>query len=227
MAAASKKLAVLRELLAARFPTVPRTVGRILPTGIAAVDEAAGGLPLGAVTELVCAGPSCGGQLFLGQLLAITRGARIRVALVDSTDAFDPNSHPVDHLAHLIWIRCRDTPAALQATDLLARDANLGLVLLDLRDAPEPELRRIPNRQWYRLQRAVEPTDLALVVTTSRPSVASAQLRLVLERAHAGTELDTGRPHLVAQLSPTLKRQRLSLDMLETLSRPNGQAATA
>ncbi|HEX2854017.1 MAG TPA: hypothetical protein VHO24_12325 [Opitutaceae bacterium] len=209
MAAASKKLAALRDLLAARFPTVPRTAGRTLPTGIAAVDEATGGLPLGAVTELVSTQPSCGGQLFLGQLLAATRAARIRVALVDSTDSFDPNSHPPDHLAHLIWIRCRDIPAALQAADLLARDANLGLVLLDLRDAPEHELRRIPNRQWYRLQRAVEPTDLALIVTTPRPSVASAQLRFVLGNSPTDTELETERPRLVAQLAPSLQRQRL------------------
>lgn len=209
MSAAPEKLAALRHLLAERFPTVPRTIGRVLSTGITAVDEAAGGLPLGAVTELVCAGPSCGGQLFTGQLLAITRAARIRVALVDRTDCFDPRSYPADHLAHLIWIRCCDTPAALQATDLLARDANLGLVLLDLRDAPESELRRIPNRQWYRLQRAVEPTDLALVVTTSRPGVASAQLRLVLGNSPADTELETERRHLVARLAPALQRQRL------------------
>ena len=63
-------------------------------------------------------------------------------------------------------------------TDLLARDANLGLVVLDLRHAPEAELRRIPNRQWYLLQRAVEATDLALVIITPRILVSWAQLRL-------------------------------------------------
>ena len=61
------------------------------------------------------------------------------------------------------------TTTALQAADLVARDANLGLVMLDLRRAPDADLRRIPGPQWYRLQRAVEPTDLALVVETPRP----------------------------------------------------------
>lgn len=210
MAAAPAKLATLRHLLAERFPTIPRTVGRVLPTGIATLDETAGGLPLGAVTELVCSAPSCGAQLFIGQLLAATRANRIRVALVDSRDSFDPSSYSTDQLAHLIWVRCRDTSQALHAADLLARDANLGLVLLDLRDSPEAELRRIPNRQWYRLQRAVEPTDLALLVNTRRARVGSAQLRLELAQTYPSAAFDAERPHLTAQLTPALQRQRLA-----------------
>jgi hypothetical protein len=209
MAAAPEKLAALRHLLAERFPTVPRTVGRVLPTGIGTIDDVAGGLPLGAVTELVCAAPSCGGQLLVAQLLAATRAHRIRVGLVDCMDRFDPGSCPPDQLAHLLWVRCHDTPQALQVTDLLARDANLGLVFLDLCDAPEVELRRIANRQWYRFQRAVEPGDLALLVKTPRAMVSSAQLRLVLDRSHGSEAFDTECPHLIAQLSPMLQRQRL------------------
>src|SRR4030095_13582674 len=91
-----------------------------------------------------------------------------RVALIDSTDSFDPGSFPTDQSAHLLWVRCSSTTTALQAADLIARDANLGLVVLDLRRAPEADLRRIPGPQWYRLQRAVEPTDLALVIETPR-----------------------------------------------------------
>src|SRR6185436_18590070 len=95
------------------------------------------------------------------------------------------------------------------AADLLARDANLGLVVLDLRRAPESDLRRIPGPQWYRLQRAVEPTDLALVVFTPRPSVPSAQLRLVLAQSHSAAALETEQPALISSLTPTLQRQRL------------------
>ncbi len=209
MAAVPEKLAALRHLLAERFPTAPRPAGRVLPTGIPALDEVAGGVPLSAVTEIVCAVPSCGSHLLLGQLLAATRATRTRVALVDSTDSFDPSSFAEDLLAHLVWVRCAGTAAALQAADLLARDANLGLVLLDLRRAPEAELRRTPATQWYRLQRAVEPTDLALVVETPRPSVPSAQLRLVLDTAHDASALDHPRPSLTHQLAPALQRQRL------------------
>jgi hypothetical protein len=209
MTAAPEKLAALRHLLAERFPNMPRAAGGVLSTGIAAIDSATGGLPLSAVTEIVCAAPSCGGHLMLGQLLAITRRDRLRVALIDSTDSFDPSSYPEDLLKHLLWVRCSSTAMALQAADLVARDANLGLVILDLRRAAEADLRRIPGPQWYRLQRAVEPTDLALVVETPRASVPSAQVRFVLGSSHDFSSLDQERPALVAELTPSLQRQRL------------------
>jgi hypothetical protein len=208
MPAAPETLAKLRRQLAERYPTAPRAAARALRTGLAAVDDAAGGLPLGAVTEIVCAAPSCGSHLLLGQLLAATRATCTRVALVDATDSFDPSSFPVDLFVHLVWVRC--TPAtALAATDLLTRDANLGLVVLDLRDLAERELRRTPASFWYRLQRAVEPADLALVVITPRASVPSAQLRFVLNSSHTVAALESERPALSATLAPALQRQRL------------------
>src|SRR3954464_12085479 len=120
--AAPERLTALRHLLAERFPTATRPPGRVLRTGLRAVDEATGGLPLSAVTEIVCAAPSCGGHLLLGQLLALTRTSRTRVALVDGTDSFDPCSFSEDLLAHLLWVRCTKTSEALSAVDLLARD---------------------------------------------------------------------------------------------------------
>ena len=54
MPAAPEKLAALRHLLAERFPTAPRVTARALRTGLAAIDDPTGGLPLGAVTEIVC-----------------------------------------------------------------------------------------------------------------------------------------------------------------------------
>lgn len=209
MSSAPAKLAALRHLLAERFPTAARSAGRVRATGIPAIDDATGGLPLGALTEIVCAAPSCGGHLLLGQLLAATRVTRTRVALVDSTDAFDPGSFPSDLLAHLVWVRCAGTTPALHAADLLARDANLGLVVLDLRRAPAADLRRISGPQWYRLQRAVEPADLALVVQTPCASVPSAQLRFQLAASHSLAALDLDRTVLTTQLQPTLQRQRL------------------
>ena len=211
MPPAPPSVAALRQLLAERFPSVHRTAGRVLPTELPAWDEpAGGGLPLGAVTEVVCASPSCGGQLLLGQLLAVTRARRQRVALVDCTDAFDPASFPADLLAHLVWVRGnQDVAAALAATDLLARDANLGLVLLDLRRAALTALRRTPPTLWYRLQRAVEGTDLALVVETPCPLVASAQLRFELTRPLPWTVLEAERPGVLPQLQPVMARHRI------------------
>ncbi|MBL9200068.1 MAG: hypothetical protein JNL39_06145 [Opitutaceae bacterium] len=228
MAATPETLAALRRQLAARFPAALSKPGRALCTGIPALDEAAGGVPLAAVTELACTAPSVGSKLFLAQLLAVARAGCTRVALIDAADSFDPESLPADQLSHLVWVRCpraadlgsktTATSIALQAADLLARDANFGLVVLDLRRAPEADLRRIPGPLWYRLQRAVEPTDLALVVLTPRPSVPSAQLRLILDTPAGPGALAADRDPLAARLVPTIQRQRLALDRLEGAS---------
>ena len=211
MFAAPEKLASLRHLLAERFPTVPRHAGRVLSTGIPALDAARGGLPLGALTECVAAHPSSGGHLMLAQLLAVTRVQRQRMALIDATNCFDPGSLPEDQLVHLLWVRCHTTAQAVQAVDLVARDANLGLVCLDLRYASPADLRRIPGSQWYRLQRAAEPADLALLVLTPIACVPSAEVRFVLDHSHSLADLDEERPALTAKIHATLDRQRRSI----------------
>ncbi len=226
MTAASEKLAALRRQLAERFPSTHHQPGRALRTGIPALDEITGGLPLAAITELVCAAPSSGSHLLLAHLLAITRTGRTRVALIDSANSFDPGSMPGDLLTHVLWVRCHRPSApvsksitlALHATDLLVRDSNFGLVVLDLRCTPETDLRRIPSPQWYRFQRAVEATDIALIVVTPRAAVPSAQLRLLLNIAHDATALISERPTLIVRLAPVLQRQRFSLD-------PSGNAS--
>ena len=210
MPAAPVQLAALRQLLAERFPSAPRTAGHVLPTGIATLDTSAGGLPLSAVTEVVCAAPSCGSRLLFSQLLVATRALRGRVALVDLDDTFDPASHAPDLLAHLVWVRSGTVAEALTAADILVRDANLLLVVLDLRCAAETELRRTPATTWYRLQRAVESGDLALVACTPRPLVPSAQLRLVLAQPQPFVALEGERAALAAALAPAVQRQRFT-----------------
>jgi len=203
-------LSSLRQLLAERFPQAARIDGRVLATGLPAIDESVGGVPCGTLTEVVCAAPSCGSELLLGELLRSTRESCGRVALVDAHDSFDPQSWPEDWLMHLVWARCEDTAKALQAADILARDANFQLLIVDVRLAPLAELRRTPASFWYRLQRAVEPSDLALVVFTPRATVPSAGLRLQLDRSHTLSALDESRPVLAATLAPAVQRQRIA-----------------
>ncbi len=208
---ATDKLAALRHLLEERFPAAPRPPAPVLATGIAALDAETGGLPRRAITELVARGPSCGSQLLLGQLLAVTRADPQRVALIDACDQFDPASFAADLLQHLVWVRGHSLASALAAADLIVRDANFALVLLDLRDVAAPELRRTPATFWYRLQRAVATTDLALVIITRHACIPSALLRFELERSASLSELATGRPALLAQLAPIIRRQRRAL----------------
>lgn len=191
------------------LPGRPDRTGQVLPTGLAAVDEVlGGGLPQGAVTEIVGAVPSCGSQLLFAQLLVASREARQRVALVDADDAFDPASHDPDLYRHLVWVRCAGVTPALQATDLIVRDANFGLVVLDLRHAEARTLRRTPSTLWYRLQRAVASSALVLLVLTARPTVPSAQLRLELARSFVLDALAAERAGLAARLAPVVQRQR-------------------
>ena len=210
MSAPVATLSSLRQLLAERFPQATRTDSRVLATGIPAIDQSVGGVPCGALTEIVCAAPSCGSQLLLGELLRSTREACGRVALVDAHNSFDPQSWPEDWLRHVVWVRGNDTAVALQAADILARDANFQLLVLDVRLAPLAELRRTPASFWYRLQRAVEPSDLAMVVFTPKATVASAELRLQLDRSHEFLAMEETRPSLALALSPVLQRQRLT-----------------
>ena len=168
MRGSPESLAALRLLLAERFPQAAPRPAAVLPTGVAAIDEAGdGGLPLGGITEVVAPAPSSGGQLLISHLLAATRARRMRAALVDALDAFDPQSHEPSLLQHLVWVRCRTLDEAMHAADILVRDANLALVMVDLRGLAWRALRGVPATTWYRLQRALERTDMAMVVFTA------------------------------------------------------------
>lgn len=209
--APAASLSSLRQLLADRFPQASRPSGGVLPTGVPSVDDAVGGLPRPALTELVCAEPSAGGHVFLAQLLATLRALPGRVALIDACDQFDPQSFPHEHeLDHLLWIRCRTPADALPVADLLARETNLNLVVLDLASVPLFQLKRIPAASWYRLQRAISQTDLAFLALTPAAIVSSAQLRLQLDRPHRLRDLSVERPHLAVDLAVSVERRRLA-----------------
>lgn len=213
MSAPAPSLAALRQLLSTRFPQATRSPTHCLPTGIASLDEATGGLPRHALTELVCSAPSCGSQLFLGQILHTVRAQTGRAALIDSADSFDPTSWPADDLQCLVWLRCRTETEAMAVADLFARDANLDLVLLDLRCSAPRELRRIPATTWYRLQRALEQTNASLLVLTPAALVPSAQLRLALDQSLPIAAQSTERPQLITALAVSVQRQRLSANL--------------
>jgi recombination protein RecA len=86
----------------------PRTIRPVAATGIQAVDDLLeGGLPLGAITEIV--GPECSGRtsLALSFLAQMTQAEKV-CAWIDVADALDPESAAaagVD-LSRLLWVRC-------------------------------------------------------------------------------------------------------------------------
>ncbi len=183
--AASSKVLDLRKLLAERFPQGIAQRSGCLTTEIAPLDEVTGGgIPTGAITELVSAHASTGSAGLIHALLHKTQRDRGFLALIDGRDSFDPSaSREIDNrtLQHLLWVRCHDATEAVKAADLLLRDGNFRLVILDLVLNATAELRRIPQTSWYRLQRLVEPSAAALLVLARQTLISSAQLKLVLE----------------------------------------------
>lgn len=172
-------LAALRTLVSAWTPP-PRRDGAGVATGVRALDEAlAGGLPPGRLTELVSA-PGAGGQTVLAQLLASLRADRRRLALIDAADAFAPGALPPDDLRHLVWARARTLAEALAVADILVRDGNFAVVVLDLRDVPARDLQRTPASSWHRLHRLAERQPAAVLVQSSRPVVPAVAWRLAL-----------------------------------------------
>lgn len=173
------KIIELRELLAEKYPTAPPRSGGYLPTSVTHLDDTLrGGLPLGGMTEITCAG---GGGLLLSALVSSTLRRRGLLALIDGSDAFDPAGFPAAALSRLLWVRSQSTAQAIQAADLLLRDGNLNLVVMDLRSVRAQELQKIPATSWYRLQRVVEPAATAFVVLTSKPLVVGARPRVMLD----------------------------------------------
>ena len=180
--AASRQIIDLRNLLAERFQTTtnPPLAAGELTTGLEVLDRN-GGLAKGAITELMSAPPSAGSALLIHCLLEVARRKQFFLALVDGSDSFDVSSAGQTALAHLLWVRCEGATQAMKAADLLLRDGNFALVVLDLVLNTAEELRRIPATSWYRLQRLVEGSTTAFLVMSWHNLVPSARTKLVLE----------------------------------------------
>jgi recA bacterial DNA recombination protein len=206
--AGSGKIVDLRKLLAERFPHPSPAAATRLVTGLSYLDQyIGGGLPRGAITELISPRTSAGSASLIH---AFIRGAyrdNYFVALIDGHDSFDPCGLDNVLLQHLFWIRCSKASEAIKAADLLLRDGNFPLVIVDLvLNAPE-ELRKIPQTTWYRLQRLVELIPAACLVLTRYKMVGSAQLKLVLENSWNLETLE--KQDAISQLRIVVKRSHV------------------
>ena len=171
----------LRKLIAERFPSSLRSQKAIFQTGIDSLDQLSGGLPRSALSEVTNQQLSAGSASLIHQLLQNAAHQNQFTALIDGADSFDPQSLPNDCLQRLLWVRCSQTLTAMKSADLLLRDGNFPLVILDLVLNPAAELGKIPPTSWYRLQRLVEVTSTVCLVLTRKSIVSSAQLKLSLE----------------------------------------------
>jgi hypothetical protein len=194
--AIQSKMVDLRNLLAQRFPQSFPSPATFLTTGLSTLDQAVGGgLPKGAITELISPHPSAGSGLIICALLEAAQRDRFFLALIDGRDSFDPSAFSGfdDCLRHLLWVRCRHALEAVKAADFLLRDGNFPLVILDLVLNGRGELRKIPQTTWYRLQRLVETAPSAFLVLARHSMVSSAQIKLVLENRWTLSDLEQDR----------------------------------
>jgi hypothetical protein len=160
-------------------------------TGIAAIDGPPhGGLPKGALTEVVCGRGISGSATLMRQLLLRAARDNEIVAVIDGNDSLDVTSLEEGILSRLLWVRCHSANDALKAADLVLRDGNLPLVLLDLKLNPEKELQKIPATTWYRFQRLVQETTTVCIAFTPRPMLFPAVMRIDLHSQFSIAALD-------------------------------------
>ncbi len=182
--------------LASRF-SVPfklpeKTPREVMSTGISTIDNFAGGLPRGAITEVF--GPASSGRtsLILSILTSATANEEV-CALVDTSDVFAP-SLAVEagvETDRLLWVRCSSSiEHAFKAADLLLQGGGFGLVLLDLGDVAGKDARRIISSWWYRFRRVVENTPTVFMVIAQEGCVRSCA-SLILEMKNAVSSWST------------------------------------
>src|SRR5215510_15081150 len=105
--AASAKTIDLRKLLAERFPHLSFTTASRLVTGLPFFEESiGGGLPRGAITELISPGTSAGSASLIHALIHCAYRNHYFLALIDGRDSFDPYGLDNAMLQHLLWVRC-------------------------------------------------------------------------------------------------------------------------
>ncbi|HEX7796222.1 MAG TPA: hypothetical protein VF456_17790 [Vicinamibacterales bacterium] len=178
-----------RTLTTSLAPIDPCDESAIGATNIPSLDaQLGGGFPRGQLSELVGARSSGRTSMLLQMMAAATARGEL-VALVDALDMLDVSSAAaagVD-LDRLLWIRghvvsnpglCRDMnqramEQAVRALTLVLQAGNLGLVVLDVGEAPAEALRRLPFTTWLRLQKMVEGRQTMCVIVGNEPMARS------------------------------------------------------
>ncbi|HSJ04727.1 MAG TPA: hypothetical protein VK956_19805 [Verrucomicrobium sp.] len=180
-----------RELLQSKFPgahPVRKERVETWSTGVSCLDAA--GLQRGTVTEIVGTGISPGVGLLMAALLQRETAVAEYTAVVDGSDAFDPWSVPAAHLDRLLWVRCQQTTQAIKAADLLLRDGNIPLVVLDLQLYAPRDLLRLPSSVWHRLRMLGEKSGVTTCIFTPSPTISCAATRLTLDQSFTLADQD-------------------------------------
>jgi hypothetical protein len=242
MPSASELRTQIEATVAHRIPSaltpLPRQDYPVSPTGIRELDALLdGGLPVGAISEIV--GPECSGRtsLALSFVAVMTQAGKV-CAWVDVSDTLHPESAAalgVD-LARLLWIRCSASTSGrkswsrleqgLRVSDLLLQAGGFSCIVLDLGSLSAEYALRVPLTTWFRFRAGAERLQSNVVLLTQHAcSRNSAGLVLRLD---PGSELSrhatifTGMQHRAE-----LARRRFSQSNVLPLRKPPQSVQTA
>ena len=168
--------------LPAAFTAYKREAHGSIPTGIAPIDVAVRGIPLRSLTEICGSNMASSGKTsVLTSLLAQASQDRF-CALVDASDAFDPETGRAAgiNFSRLLWVRCgknnaklRPLEQAFKVADMLLQSSGFGLIAVDLSGIAERVVRRVPLSSWFRFSRVIEKQSAALVFIEQEPHATS------------------------------------------------------
>lgn len=208
----------LRAAIESRLPSAfachRRPDRETIPLGIPQIDELTGGVPLRSLTE-ICGSPlaSSGKTSLLLSLLGQTSQEHF-CALIDASDAFDPETAESAgvNLSRLCWVRCgkgrtrlRPLEQAFKVADLLLHNGGFGLIAVDLSHLPLRYVSRVQPSVWFRFSRVIERQPAALVFLQREPqatSCAGLVLRLKTTATNFSSNL-LGGFHIQAELTRT------------------------
>ena len=191
------------------------TLDRALSGGLAGRAGPQGGLPRGQVSEVVGPSSSGRTSLAWAALAAATlRGESVAlIDTFDRFDP--PTAHACGiQLSNLLWVRGQAVskttgaidPAwlpgvravngpgtfiervidrAIKSLNLVVQSGVCTLVVIDLVDVPATALRRLPAATWFRIERAIEGSDTAVLILAATPVARSAGGRSIVMEPRA------------------------------------------
>ena len=175
-------------------------------------DAVAGGLPRGQVSEVVGPASSGRTSVAWAALAAATRRGESVALIDTFDRFDPPTAHACGiALSRLLWVRGQAVsktsgaldPAwlpgvravhgpgtfvervidrAIKSLNLVVQSGVCTLVVMDLIDVPATALRRLPASTWFRVERAIEGSDTAVLILAAQPvSRSSGGRSIVLE----------------------------------------------
>lgn len=185
----------------------------------------AGGLPRGQVSEVVGPASSGRTSVAWAALAAATRRGESVALIDTFDRFDPPTAHASGlDLARLLWVRGqaisktsgaidpawlpgvravngpgtfieRVIDRAIKSLNLVVQSGVCSLVVIDLIDVPANALRRLPASTWFRVERAIEGSDTAVLILAAQPVARSAGGRSIVMDAAPGIEHLPGKRH--------------------------------